>query len=491
MIDIVWTVPIAVLSGLLGWLLRNAWPARRGAAAERERADLANAQTQAAEARAEAAAARAELARSEADVERARAETAAAREQAAGFRADLAAAQAGSRQIELERDNEQARAQELLAAREAMANHYKALSSEALERQSKAAEATAEQRFQATEQLMTPMKDALQRFEDRLIAIEKERVALAADLAAQVKQVRSTGDELRRETAALTTALRKPHVRGAWGEVQLKRVVELAGMVEHCDFAQQATAATDDKTIRPDLKVHLAGGKFVYVDAKVPLTAFLDAQEAADEADRDRHLKAFARNVRQHVSALSAKQYWKADTGTPEFVVLFIPSEPLAWGVLEQAPDLIEDAARKNVVLATPTTLIALLRTVAHAWSQAALADSARDISELGRQLYDRLGTMGSHVDKLGRSLLSSTKSYNEVVASLESRVLVTARRFRDLGVAGDELPVPSPIDITPRLATAPELIEDAARVLPLIGREPRRHDIDADDRERAVSPPA
>ncbi|MDR0417277.1 MAG: DNA recombination protein RmuC [Propionibacteriaceae bacterium] len=496
MTDALSLILAASLGALLGWLLRGTWKSQRSATtAERDRADTAQTQTQAAEARAEAAQARAELARAEADVERARAEAATAREQAADGKAALARLQTSVSQVELERDTAIARAEELLGARQAMLDHYKALSAEALAKQSEAADATAAQRLQATEQAMAPLRDALRRFEDRLVAIEKERVALAADLATQVSHVRSTGDELRRETAALTTALRKPQVRGAWGEIQLKRVVEMAGMVEHCDFVQQATAATDDRVIRPDLKVNLAGGKFVYVDAKVPLTAFLDAEAAADEATRQQHRKAFARHVRQHVDALSGKQYWKADDGSPEFVVMFIPSEALALAAMEETPGLIEDAARKNVVLATPTTLIALLRTVAHAWTQAALADSAREISALGRQLYDRLGTMGGHVDKLGRALLSSVKSYNEAVASLEGRVLVSARRFRDLGVPGDDLAAPQPVDLTPRLVAAAELIEDAAQVPALLGRTPRRgpdtRPDAADARPRAALPPA
>jgi DNA recombination protein RmuC len=457
--NVAWILLAASLGALLGWALRGAWRSGRPtAAAERERADTAQARTEAAGARTEAAQARAELARAEAEIERGRAETAEARVAAAELKAALARVQATVRQVEVERDTALERAQGLLGDRDTMVQQYQALSTAALERQSKAAEASATQRLAATEHVMVPMREALQRLEDRLLAIEKERVAMAADLASHVQSVRSTGDELRRETAALTTALRKPHVRGAWGEFQLQRVVELAGMVEHCDFVQQATTTIDGRTVRPDLKVNLAGGKFVYVDAKVPLSAFLDAQAATTEAERDRHLATFAQNVRRHVDALSAKGYWKADSGTPEFVVLFIPSEPLAWAALEQAPDLIEDAARKSVVLATPTTLIALLRTVAHAWSQSALTESAKEISALGRQLYERLGVMGSHVDKLGRNLVSSVRSYNETIASLEGRVLVSARRFRDLGVVGDDLAEPQPIDLTPRLVTAPEL---------------------------------
>ncbi|MDR1214696.1 MAG: DNA recombination protein RmuC [Propionibacteriaceae bacterium] len=442
-----WTLVAALVGLIVGWLGHYLWSAGRpSAAAERWRADLAEAQR-------EAAQQAAVLARAEARWEQATAER------------ELAAT----------------RTAELLADRDTMLAQYKALSQTALEQQTKATEATAHQRLLATEQLMTPMRQSLERFETRLIEVEKQRVHLATDLANQVKAVQLTGEQLRRETSSLEKALRQPAVRGAWGELQLKRVVELAGMVEHCDFDLQQTAATDSGLIRPDLKVHLTGGKFIYVDAKTPLSAFLDAQEADNESERQRHLTDFARLVRSHVDALSAKRYWQADAGSPEFVVLFIPSEALAQAAFQASPDLIEHAAGKNIVIATPTTLIVLLRTVAHAWSQAALTDSARQISALGRELHDRLTTMGGHFDKLGRGLAGAVKSYNETVASLETRVLVSARRLRDLKVTDQSLDQPNPIESTPRPLTAPELVDQANPVTPLATRQ-RRSGLELDD---------
>ena len=261
-------------------------------------------------------------------------------------------------------------------------------------------------------------------------------------------------------------------MRGAWGEMQLKRVAEVAGMLERCDFVLQQTSSTsEDRTIRPDMKVLLAEGKFVYVDSKVPLTSFLDAQETSDTTEQERLLQLFARNVRTHVDQLAGKAYFKADTHTPEFVVLFIPSEALAAEALSQLPDLHEYAAHRGIVLATPTTLIAMLRAIAYSWKQAALADSAAEVFKLGRELYDRLGTMGGHFDRVGRSLNSTVKAYNDALGSLETRVMVSARRFRDLSVTDKELAELGASEAHARNVTTPELIEDAARATPLIGR--------------------
>ncbi len=371
-----------------------------------------------------------------------------------------------------ERDGAISRADEALADREGLVSEFKALSFDTLAQQGRRADETAEVRLRATEQLLTPVRDGLDRLNLRLTEVEKQRAALGAELGEQVRAVRRTGDELRRETAALATALRKPHVRGAWGELQLKRVAEVAGMVEHCDFVTQETAvSSEERTIRPDMKVHLGEGRFVYVDSKVPLAAFLDAQEAVDERARDERLQAFARNVRGHIDALSSKNYFKAAPATPEFVVLFLPSEALAAEALSLLPDLHEYAARRNIVLATPTTLIAMLRAVAYGWKQAALADSAAEVFALGRELYDRLGTLGGHVDRLGRSLNGAVKAYNVALGSLETRVLVTGRRLRDLKVSEAELTSPSPCEELARPVTAPELVTDDGQVTPLTGR--------------------
>src|SRR6478735_3419910 len=280
------------------------------------------------------------------------------------------------------------------------------------------------------------VRDSLDRLHDQLRDMAQHGVSWQSQLKQQVDDVRHSTDVLRRETASLSTALRKPQVRGRWGELHLRRVVELAGLVDRCDFAEQVTASGEDGRLRPDLVVHLAGGKHVVVDAKVPLDAFLDAcavdPAVGSDAERDAHLARHARQLRQHVDALAAKSYWRALPSTPEFVVLFVPGESFLSAALEAEPTLLEYAAAKQVVLATPTTLIALLRTVSYAWTQQVLADKARDIHELGRDLHDRLVTMSGHLDRLGRSLTGAVSAYNRAVGSLENRVLVSARRFGD-----------------------------------------------------------
>ena len=472
-----------VLGASLGaasvWLLvRSSGAARTSADAERVRAAEASARAETERARADVAQSEVRVQEARVDAERAQRAIAEARAQASDAQAEAAEHQAVSAGLRAtmdaalaERDVAVARAVEVAADRDALVKEFKLLSGQALDEQGKKAEATAEQRLRATEQLMAPIREGLVQFNQRLIDVEKARATMAAELSEQVKAVQSTGEMLRRETTALSTALRKPQVRGAWGETQLKRVAELAGMLEHCDFVQQTTSLTsEDRVIRPDMKVLLSEGKFVYVDAKVPLSAFLDAQEA-DERDRDHHLAQFARNVKGHVDALGTKNYWKADPGTPEFVVMFIPVESLGLEALRLLPDLHEYASARNVVVATPATLIAMLRSIAYGWKQAKLAESAAQVSTLGRELYERLGTMGHNVDKLGRALGSAVKAYNASVGSLETRVLVTARKFRDLNVTDAELGAPTSIDEPLRQIAASELVENAQQVPPMIGR--------------------
>ncbi|HEU4512568.1 MAG TPA: DNA recombination protein RmuC [Nocardioidaceae bacterium] len=314
------------------------------------------------------------------------------------------------------------------------------------------------------------VKDGLERLHEQMRALEDQRVSWQSQLRQQVEDVRHSTDTLRRETAALSTALRKPQVRGRWGELHLRRAVELAGLVSRCDFAEQVSVRHEDALLRPDLVVNLAGGKSVVVDAKVPLDAFLDATGADSDEERDAHLSRHARQLRQHVDTLGAKAYWRSLPATPEFVVLFVPGESFLSAALEAEPGLLEYAASRQVVLSTPTTLIALLRTVAYAWTQEALADKARDIHTLGRELYDRLGVMGGHLDRLGRSLTAAVTSYNKAVGSLETRVLVSARRFTEMEVSDVELSSPAPVTEAARPLSAPELLDAVAEERPELG---------------------
>lgn len=299
--------------------------------------------------------------------------------------------------------------------------------------------------------------EALTRLEGRVRGAERERETALAGLREQVGALTEGTRTVAGETRALTAALRAPHVRGRWGELQLERVVHLAGMVEHCDFTRQAHATTEDGAVRPDLVVHLAGGKRVVLDAKVPFAAYLESTEAPDEATRRERTAAHARQVRAHVDALGAKGYWRHFDPTPEFVVMFVPGEVFLSAALESDPGLLEHAFGADVVIATPTTLIALLRTVAYAWRQESLARDAAAVHALGRELHGRLATLSGHLGKLGRSLEAGVRSYNETVSSLESRVLVSARRFADLSVTTATLEAPEQVERRPRAPAAPE----------------------------------
>jgi DNA recombination protein RmuC len=279
----------------------------------------------------------------------------------------------------------------------------------------------------------------LDRLSDQMHHLDRQRAAWQGEFHEHVSA-------LQRETHTLSTALRKPHVRGRWGELHLRRTVELAGLVDRCDFSEQVRL--EGGALRPDLVVNLVGGRRIVVDAKVPLDAYLDATSTEEAAAREAHLVRHARQVRTHVDALSSKAYWRALPETPEFVVLFVPAEPFLAAALETDPALLEHAAGRRVVLASPTTLIALLRTVAHGWSHEALAEQARDIHLLGRDLHTRLATLNAHLDRVGRSLNSAVGHYNQAMGSLESRVLVSARRFSELSVTDDELPAPRPVTL-------------------------------------------
>lgn len=307
------------------------------------------------------------------------------------------------------------------------------------------------------------LRDGLDRLHERLRDVEQQRASWQGQLHQQVDDMRHSTDLLRRETGALSTALRKPHVRGQWGELHLRKAVELAGMVAHCDFEEQVHLAREDGNQRPDLVVRLAGGRSVVVDAKVPLDAHLDALATDDPEEAAGHLRRHVRQVRSHVDALSGKAYWRSMGDAPDFVVMFVPAESFLATALEADPSLLSYAATRDIVIATPTTLIALLRTVAHGWTTETLAERTREIHELGRELHGRLGVMGSHLDKVGRSLRGAVEAYNGAVGSMESRVLVTARQFEDIGVTREQLAPGQPVTQMPRPLTAAELLDAVA----------------------------
>ncbi|WJK40565.1 DNA recombination protein RmuC [Solwaraspora sp. WMMA2056] len=318
-------------------------------------------------------------------------------------------------------------------------------------------EATAQSQ-EAVARAVAPLHDTLRRYEQRVAELEHDRVDAYAELREQVRAMTTVSGELRTETKQLVAALRAPQVRGRWGEHQLRRIVEAAGMLEHCDFAEQVTASTDEQSVRPDLVVRLHGGRSVVVDAKAPFDAYLSAMEARKERTRDQQLDGHARQLRAHVDALAGKRYWSAFAQTPEFVVLFVPADPFLDAALQRDPTLLEHAFSRDIVLATPATLVALLRTVAYSWRQEALARNAVAVHSLARELYGRLSTLGEHVTKLGNALGGAVTAYNRAVGSLEARVLVSARKLADLGVSDAELAAPAQVEVVPRQVQAPEL---------------------------------
>ena len=379
----------------------------------------------------------------------------------------LKAALEGERRAALERNESFRRAGDELTekfkalSRDALKDNNQSflqLAQATLEKIQETAKGDLEIRKNAIDEMVKPLKESLEKVDSKIGELEKVRAGAYSELREQVKNLATSQSQLQAETGNLVKALRAPHVRGRWGEIQLRRVVELAGMVQYCDFVQQETVPTEDGRIRPDLIVKLPGNRTIVVDAKVPFDAFYESISTADDEVRCARLKDHARIVRTHVGTLSKKSYWETVQPTPEFVLLFLPGETFYSAALENDPKLIEDGVNQGVIIATPTTLIALLKAVSYGWRQERMASNAQEVSRLGKDLYDRLRVFTNHFADIGRGLDRALDSYNKGVGSLEARVLVTARKFKERGaIGGDEIEVMEPLDKTARALSLDE----------------------------------
>lgn len=344
--------------------------------------------------------------------------------------------------------------QNLKKTREKMVDTFKSLSFDIIEKTNEnfftlaktyfekhdiGAQKELEDRQKSIENSLNPIKDSLKQLSEYNREIEKQRASAYSSLCKQVETLGETENLLRTETHNLVKALKSPNVRGAWGQVHLRRVIELSGMLNHCDFFEQASVFGEDKLYRPDLIVKLPGGRQIIIDAKTPIDAYLESTDLTDENLKNEKLKMHAKNLRAHMKDLSNKEYWKHFSPTPEYVVLFLPAEAFFSAALQEDPTILEMGARENVIIATPTTLIAILRAIAYTWKQELLSRNTEEITKLGQELYERLNTMNGHWQKLGKNLASSVDAYNQAISSFESRVLVSARKFNEMGIAKEE----------------------------------------------------